>query len=121
MSELTKKAKEYANAYTTPPYGREINGTRELLIELAEKLEEYENFEQQKKLLILPYAVGDTVYTLNPLPNGDVLIAETVLDEFMAALCLLEGRFNKTIFGTWEAANSARTKEAAKHKENQVN
>lgn len=117
MSELTKRAKEYANAYTTRPYGREINGTRELLIELAEKLEEYEVLEQQEKLLILPYAVGDTIYTLNPLPNGDILIAETVLDEFMAALCLLEGRFNKTIFGTWEAANSARTKEAAKYKE----
>lgn len=120
MSELTKKAKEYANAYMTLPYGREINGTRELLMELALKLEEYEDSEQQKKLLILPFAVGETVYTLNPLPGGDVVIAETVLDEFMAALCLLEGRLGKTLFRTWEEANIARTMKAAKYKEYQV-
>lgn len=120
MSELTKKAKEYANAYMTLPYGREINGTRELLMELALKLEEYEGLEQQKKLLILPFAVGETVYTLNPLPGGDVVIVETVLDEFMAALCLLEGRLGKTLFRTWEEANIARTMKAAKYKEYQV-
>ncbi len=35
--------------------------------ELVEKLAEYENLEEQKKLLTLPCAVGDTVYEVQEL------------------------------------------------------
>ena len=35
------------------------------ILKLAEKLEEYEDLEEQGKLLKLPCAVGDTVYRIN--------------------------------------------------------
>lgn len=72
-----------------------------------ERLAEYEDLEEQGKLLKLPCAVGDTVYTLNALPNGKTVIGETTADAFMCALCMLEGRFGKTIFLTAEEAEAA--------------
>ncbi|MDU3181746.1 MAG: hypothetical protein E6686_10245 [Lachnospiraceae bacterium] len=71
------------------------------------KLKEYEELEEQGKLLRLPIAVGDTVYTLNPLENGNVIIAETTADVFFCAFCALEGRFDKTVFSTYEEAKAA--------------
>lgn len=35
------------------------------ILKLAEKLKEYEDLEEQGKLLKLPCAVGDTVYRIN--------------------------------------------------------
>ncbi len=72
-----------------------------------QKLAEYEDLEEQGKLLKLPCAVGDTVYTLNALPDGKTVIRETTADAFMCALCMLEGRFGKTIFLTAEEAEAA--------------
>lgn len=60
-----------------------------------------------RKLLKLPVALGDTVYTLNPLENGKIMIAETTADAFVCALCMLEGRFGKTVFPTYEEAVAA--------------
>lgn len=62
MKKLSKKARLYARKYGQPPYGREVFGTADLLLQMADKLEEYENLEEQGKLLKLPCAVGDTVY-----------------------------------------------------------
>ena len=72
-----------------------------------EKLAEYEDLEEQGKLLKLPCAVGDTVYTLNTLPSGKKAIGETQTDAFMCALGMLEGRFGKMMFLTLEEAESA--------------
>ncbi len=72
-----------------------------------EKLAEYEDLEEQGKLLKLPCAVGDMVYTLNPLPSGKTMIAQTPVDAFFCALSMLEGRFGKTIFLTMEEAEAA--------------
>lgn len=54
----------------------------------------------------LPVAVGDTVYTLNPLMNGKTAIGETTADAFFCALVMLEGRFGKTVFLTREEAEA---------------
>lgn len=62
MKRLSDKARIYARSYGQPPYGREIEGTAELLLQMADKLEEYEDSEEQGKLLKLPCAVGDMVY-----------------------------------------------------------
>ncbi len=73
----------------------------------VDKLAEYEDLEEQGKLLKLPCAVGDTVYTLNPLLNGKTVIGETTADAFFCALVMLEGRFGKTVFLTREEAEAA--------------
>lgn len=56
MKKLSEKARLYARSYGQPPYGREIEGTADLLIQMADKLEEYEDLEEQGKLLRLPCA-----------------------------------------------------------------
>lgn len=71
------------------------------------KCADYEDLEEQGKLLKLPVAVGDTVYTLNPLQSGKNVIGETTADAFICALGMLEGRFGKTIFLTKESAEAA--------------
>lgn len=76
-------------------------------IEDIQELYEYRKAEEQGKLLKLPCAVGDTVYTLNPLPSGKTVLAETTADAFFCVLCTLEGRFGKTVFATREEAESA--------------
>ncbi len=78
-----------------------------IMMHLAGKLAEYEDLEEQGKLLKLPYALGDTVYTLNPLPSGKTVIGETTADAFMCALSMLEGRVGETIFLTLEEAEAA--------------
>lgn len=62
MKRLSNKARIYAREYRRLPYGREIEGTAELLLQLAEKLAEYENLEEQGKLLKLPAAIGETIF-----------------------------------------------------------
>ena len=77
------------------------------LAEWLEELKSYKALEEQGKLLKLRCAVGDTMYTLNTLPNGKTVIGETTVDAFMCALCMLEGRFGKAIFLTAEEAENA--------------
>lgn len=56
MEKLSDKARSYARAYGQPPYGREIEGMADLLLQVADRLEEYENLEEHGKLLKLPCA-----------------------------------------------------------------
>lgn len=72
-----------------------------------QETERYKDLEKQGKLLELPCAVGNTVYTLNTLQNGKTVIGETTADAFMCALCTMEGRFGKTVFLTAEEAEAA--------------
>ena len=46
MEKLSEKARLYARSYRQFPYGREIEGTAKLLLQMADKLEEYEGFEE---------------------------------------------------------------------------
>ena len=77
------------------------------LYTMCDKLGEYEDLEEQNRLLKLPCAVGDTIYTINPLPGEKTVIWETPADAFFCALSMLEGRFGKTIFLTQEEAEAA--------------
>lgn len=74
MERLSDKARMYARSYGQPPYGREVEGTAELLLQMAEKLEKYEVLEEQGKLLKLPCAVGDTVYVIPSSENFGINI-----------------------------------------------
>lgn len=56
--------KIYAKAYKEPPYGREVEGTVELLEKAAEELEKYHSLEEQCLLLRLSCKVGDTVWVI---------------------------------------------------------
>lgn len=62
MKRLSDKARLYARSYGQPPYGKEIEGTADLLLQMADRLEEYEKLEEQEKLLKLPFAVGNEVF-----------------------------------------------------------
>lgn len=64
MKKLSDKARMYARSYGQPPYGREIEGTAELLLRMAEKLDEYETLEEQKKLLKLPINPETPIYSI---------------------------------------------------------
>lgn len=107
MKRLIDKARTYARSYGQPPYGEEIEGTAELLLQMADKLEEYENLETQGKLLKLPCAVGDTVYAIEHFQVGDPMIIATHADSFCCALWTLGGRFGRCIFPTLEEAEAA--------------
>ena len=87
---------ENSNCYSNQSCGQITNAIA--------KLRDYEDLEEQGKLLIPTVAVGDTVYTLNPLMNGKTAIGETTADAFFCALVMLEGRFGKTVFLTREEA-----------------
>lgn len=42
MSKLSDKARMYARTYTESPLGREIMGTADLLLQLADEIEKHE-------------------------------------------------------------------------------
>lgn len=87
--------------------GADFDVACQIAVKKLWKIKEYESLEEQGKLLKLPVAVGDTVYTLNPLPGGKTVIGETTADAFMCALGMLEGRFGKTIFLSLQEAEDA--------------
>ena len=58
MDKLSDKARIYAKSYKQSPLGREIEGTAELLLQMAERLTEYE--ETIDKLAT--YVVGSVNY-----------------------------------------------------------
>ena len=64
MDRLTERIEKYIEAYQLPPFGREVDGTVELLQEVENKLAEYEDLEEQGLLLRLPCKVGDDIYVI---------------------------------------------------------
>lgn len=62
MERLTERIEKYIEAYQLPPFGREVDGTVELLQEVLKKLAYYEDAEEQDLLLWLPVAPNTTVY-----------------------------------------------------------
>lgn len=71
------------------------------------KLAEYENLEEQKKLLTLPCAVGDTVYVLEKSQTGKYMVFCTTADSFSCAMWMLDGKFGKCIFPAYGEAEAA--------------
>lgn len=78
--------------------------------DVMKKLADYEDAEEQGLLLKLPCKVGDTVFHIHTIPRLRTerkVIAEVKTDSFFLALCVLEGRFGKTVFLTKEEAEQA--------------
>ena len=73
----------------------------------VDKLAEYEDSEEQNRLIKLPCAVGDTVYVLEKLQTGRVMICQTTADSFYCAIWALDGKFGKYIFPTYAEAEAA--------------
>ncbi len=72
------------------------------------KLSEYEDLDEQGRMLKLPCAVGDTVYAINTLPrSGKKIIVKLEADTFFCALSVIENRFGKTVFLTQKEAEAA--------------
>lgn len=59
MKRLSDKARMYARTYTESPLGREIMGTAELLLQMADELDKYKDLEEQGKLLKLTSRITD--------------------------------------------------------------
>lgn len=51
MKKLSEKARMYARSYGQPPYGREIEGTAELLLQMADRLERWEKKQIPQKVV----------------------------------------------------------------------
>ncbi len=112
MSKLTDMTRIYAREYRRLPYGREIEGTAELLLQLAEKLAEYENLEEQGKLLKLPCTVGDKIYTVYSDKKGSFTEELEVLEISTHRVWTDSSYFDyddfgKTVFFTREEAETA--------------
>lgn len=71
MERLTERIEKYIEAYQLPPFGKEVDGTVELLQEVLKKLADYEDLEKQGRLIKLPCKVGDTVYVNGVLGCGE--------------------------------------------------
>ena len=81
--------------------------------EPIEKLAEYEDLEEQRRLLKLPCAVGDTVYRIFPNDLEDRVLGQTVLGFSNEAMLLYNDfiwtpfdKIGKTVFLTKEEAEA---------------
>lgn len=98
------------------PYGYEecdpidiypnVHYSEENFKKILAKLGRYEDLEEQGRLIELPCAVGDIVYFIHQTSTNPIITC-TNADEFMLTLCVMEGRFGKTVFLTREAAEAA--------------
>lgn len=80
------------------------------MADLQERLKYYEDMEEQKKLLKLPCAVGDTVYAIEvDEENFTHFHCPNKISEYKFNLQMLDllGMFGKCIFLTKEAAEAA--------------
>lgn len=80
--------------------------------DMAKELKEYKDLEEQGKLLKLPCAVGDTVYTIYSDEDGS-FIEEPKVEEVSTHRVWIDSRyfdyddFGKTVFLTREEAEAA--------------
>ena len=107
LTHRNEKGEAYVQLYADPDRVADViveQAKKEK--EVIERLAHYEDLEEQGRLIELPCAVGTKVYCIHQTPMKPI-IACTNADEFMLALCVLEGRFGKTVFLTQEAAVAA--------------
>lgn len=71
-------------------------------VSAAEKLAEYEDLEEQGRLIKLPCKVGDTVYHV---VQGRIVEVSNV-DLFFLLLSVVENRFNNSVFLTKSEAEA---------------
>lgn len=89
---------------TTP--NKRDSGTMPSCIAMYEKLREYEDLEEQGRLLKLPCAVGDTVYRIykatEASPNGVYKCRVTgVKQEYNSTCIRLYANINKENYSIW--------------------
>ena len=82
MEKLKERIEKYIDAYQLPPWGREVDGTVELLHDVLEKLTEYKNLEEQGLLFRLPVPIGTTVYKFEPLAKGTERYIKTTITRY---------------------------------------
>lgn len=112
MKKLTEKIEKYIDSYQLPPWGREVDGTVELLHDVLKKLTEYEDLEEQGLLLRLPCKVGTKVYSINRIIDyGEVgdkaTYSYSIIErEFQIYMMMEYGElvFGKTVFLTQSEA-----------------
>ena len=107
LTQRNEKGEAYGQLYADPDRVAEViveQAKKEK--EVIERLAYYEDLEEQGKLIELPCAVGTKVYCIHRTPTKPA-IACTIADEFILTLCILEGRFGKTVFLTQEVAEAA--------------
>lgn len=104
MERLTRRSANGTGVYATPsgePIEWESNRHNVL-----QKLADYEDLEEQGRLIKLPCKVGDTVYHV---VQGRIVEVSNV-DLFFLLLSVAENRFNNSVFLT-ESAAEAKLKE----------
>ena len=125
MDRLTEKINKYIKAYQLPPFGKEVDGTVELLQEVLRKLAEYDGLEEQGLLLRLPCKVGDIIYRVNTgakepvikmrvlqvnykqLHKDRIIIRiDAINDNDMGESCYLLEDFGKNVFITKSEAEA---------------
>lgn len=77
MDRLTEKINKYIKAYQLPPFGKEVDGTVELLQEVLRKLAEYDGLEEQGLLLRLPCGIGTDIYFVPSKTNFKLNILQS--------------------------------------------
>lgn len=113
MSRLTARNENgFAYLVNVKPNEQEVDSphknTLKCILDCFERLTQYEEAEEQGRLLVLPCKVGDTVYSIHTLlSSGKKVIAEVRVDLFFIVLSVCEGRFGKTVFLTRPEAEAA--------------
>lgn len=110
--DLTDLSDEEFDEYMSSMLSVEIDGTIGLLAvfyrnlwamsDLREKLKEYEDLEEQGRLIKLPCKAGDTVYHV---VQGRIVEVSNV-DLFFLLLSVAENRFNNSVFLTKSEAEA---------------
>lgn len=76
--------------------------------EWLEQLKSYKDAEENGLLLKLPCKVGTMVYQIHTLQRTNrKIIAAVDADAFFLTLCVIEGRFGKSVFLTQKEAQDA--------------
>ena len=96
MDRLTYRGSEIMteDGWLKPSYSNYSTGR------IIERLAEYEDAEEQGRLISLPCKVGDTVYHV---VQGRIVEVSNV-DLFFLLLSVVENRFNNSVFLTKEEA-----------------
>ena len=90
MERLSDKLRMYIKAYKQPPFGREVEGTVELLEESADKLAEYEELEERGLLLKLSCNAGDTIWLVGDKYTLDYKVSGFAIDSSGISIIFLE-------------------------------
>ncbi len=104
MERLTRKERTRTGSGVSkePLIDRDFDRLSEYCINILTKLADYEDLEEQGRLIKLPCKVGDTVYHV---VQGRIVEVSNV-DLFFLLLSVVENRFNNSVFLTKSEAEA---------------